>query len=132
MASMNAPHGATPFLQLLRAEFKRSLPLRTHVRNRSLCTSAPLNRHQSAAYACSNSFNTRPAKRQSSPKPEHDLVQQKAKQVPQRRFFSTTKQNAAAVVTANPKKDEDGNEMLIDITERASSVSRLSWDNEYA
>ncbi|KAL8699580.1 MAG: hypothetical protein Q9201_005927 [Fulgogasparrea decipioides] len=46
---------------------------------------------------------------------------QQLKNVFLRRPFSASAIASAAVVTANPRKDEDGKEMLIDITDRAST-----------
>lgn len=109
-----------PCLHLMRKEFERSLRLRNHLRYHRLFWSTPRARQRQAE-----------AVSQTVAKPHMPPALPKASQrrpsfqqlLPLRRHFSASATTSAAVVTANPKKDEDGNEMLIDITERASTVS---------
>ncbi|KAI4121238.1 MAG: hypothetical protein LQ338_006478 [Usnochroma carphineum] len=107
---------AGPFSQLVRAEFERSLCLRQHLR--LYWPASPARRRPSATTATNISQRSIPkvlparSNQSSTAKPFEGT--------PQRRSFSASAPCPAAIVTANPRRDEDGNDMLIDITERAS------------
>ncbi|KAL8900711.1 MAG: hypothetical protein Q9207_005563 [Kuettlingeria erythrocarpa] len=106
--------------QVMRAEFERSLCVRTHLRHRGLFSSASSFRLSSTITFLSATSQrirltnpTAVTRRDSPPR-----VCQYADR--SRNFMASTAA-PAAIVTANPRTDEDGNEMLIDITERAST-----------
>ncbi|KAL8971433.1 MAG: hypothetical protein Q9183_001059 [Haloplaca sp. 2 TL-2023] len=111
---MAAYSAAPPCLQMMRTEFKHSLQLRNHLKTRRLFSSKP----------CVIPQQRNPAVPQRLPSNEalsRLPWRNPARQLPSYRDFSASSRTSAAVVTANPRKDEDGNEMVIDITERAST-----------
>ncbi|KAI4270670.1 MAG: hypothetical protein L6R38_007056 [Xanthoria sp. 2 TBL-2021] len=118
---MTAPPIPPPFLHLLRQEFERSLYLSIRSQSRRLYSSTPCTPRppQSSLKAVTPKYFIRQIPRTPLPTPRYPC--RHAQHVTLPRPFSTSAPKPAAVVTANPKKDEEGNEMLIDITERAAT-----------
>ncbi|KAL8663392.1 MAG: hypothetical protein Q9202_003911 [Teloschistes flavicans] len=94
---------AIPWSQIMRREFQHSLYLRKELKDRRLHLSTPL--------ACQRPF----------PNLKETNIRQQLGNARAHRVFSVSARPHAAVAVANPRKDEDGNEMLIDITDRAST-----------
>ncbi|KAL8670201.1 MAG: hypothetical protein Q9168_005247 [Polycauliona sp. 1 TL-2023] len=103
---MTASHIRPPFLQLMRQELYSSTPY-TPAAPRSFSKANADRRSIYRTPRTCSSIPTYPSRHV-----QHIILP---------RPFSTSTPRAAAVVTANPKKDEEGNEMLIDITERAAT-----------
>ncbi|CAO1598492.1 [4Fe-4S] proteins maturation [Xanthoria calcicola] len=107
-----------PFLRLMRQEFERSLHLRIRSQGCRL-SSSTLCTPRSSPKATTPKYSLRLMPRTPLPTPRYPC--RHTQHVTLSRPFATSAPKRAAVVTANPKKDEEGNEMLIDITERAAT-----------
>ncbi|KAI4118380.1 MAG: hypothetical protein LQ345_001549 [Seirophora villosa] len=110
-----------PFSQMMRTEFERSLCLRIHLKHRRLYSSGPPpSRRPQSATNLTTIIQHKVSKLSPRVLPRNTTVRP-FECVPERRDFSTAAPNLAAIITTNPRKDEEGHEMLIDITERAST-----------
>ncbi|KAL8754877.1 MAG: hypothetical protein Q9184_004975 [Pyrenodesmia sp. 2 TL-2023] len=107
--------------QIIRTEFERSLCLRNHLKNRRLFSSASSIRQRPSIFTSPSTTIQRISPTISTAVTRHNVPPRVFDYADQRRGFVASAKPLAAVVKANPRTDEDGNEMLIDITERAST-----------
>lgn len=122
-AIMATPTVFRPFSQMMRREFERSLCLRIHLKPRRLYWSAPpphIRRPPSATHLAT-AVHCRGSEASSEVR-SYTTIPRPFEGVFERRHFSAATPNLAAIVATNPRQDEEGREMLIDITERASTV----------
>ncbi|KAL8631229.1 hypothetical protein Q9189_003074 [Teloschistes chrysophthalmus] len=99
---------AIPLSQIMRREFEHSLCLRKDLKYGRLHLPTPLacqRRPSGTGFVVGKETNTR-----------HQLGNPRFQRV-----FSVSARPHAAIAIANPRQDEDGNEMLVDITDRAST-----------
>ena len=74
-------------------------------------------------YACRTRAATSTTLRPSNTQPRHASLMSRP-EIAQGRCFSTSRLHSATIVKQNPRADEDGNEMSIDISERAAKRLR--------
>ncbi|KAL8677992.1 MAG: hypothetical protein Q9186_005622 [Xanthomendoza sp. 1 TL-2023] len=115
-----------PFLQLMRQEFRNALRPNACMRFRRSYSSAPSTSRDSRTRveATSTPIIRSQVLRTCLPVSAHRCSYRQLHQDSLSRHFATTVPKPAAVVIVNPRIDEDGNEMLIDITERAATRLR--------
>lgn len=128
--SMATPTVSKQLSQIMRTEFERSLCLRNHLKNRRLFSSASFTRQRPSIFTSQSTTIQRISPTNSTAVTRRNPLPRLFDYADQRRSFVASANALAAIVTANPRTDEDGNEMLIDITERASTVSSLFTGNK--
>ncbi|KAG5980377.1 hypothetical protein E4U55_004087 [Claviceps digitariae] len=124
MASLSCPSGASSaaklFLRIAKRGYSTSATLRTSAPLEFLLPRAITKKDCRAAYLLHNSRNHHAA----CYSIRNPAISPVSIQQPQRRTFSATATQRATTCVLNPQKDEDGKQMMLEITPRAAK--RLS------
>ncbi|KAL8715087.1 MAG: hypothetical protein Q9220_001044 [cf. Caloplaca sp. 1 TL-2023] len=116
---MSTSQTPAPILRVLRKEFELSLSLRRYLKSGnpySSTSSAPHYRSKVSSLPFSH-----PQRTSSLPTTRCELRYPWTGVFHPHRSFSVSAPTSAVAVAQNPRRDEDGNEMLVDITDRAST-----------
>ncbi|KAL8742455.1 MAG: hypothetical protein Q9190_005064 [Brigantiaea leucoxantha] len=117
---MSTPRSIIPCLRAIRQECDLSSSLRP-LKFRRLYSSSSPTRTSTHLLPVERHNDRRPCSLISQRHPRIQKPEQLLRSHPPSHHFSVSTASRATTVTANPRTDDDGNEMLIDITSRAAT-----------